>query len=150
MTEEEFLLLRGMVSLAQVDDWYSAEEDRIIRARGKKMGMTPAQEKMLHDDRRQPVDPVLIYEKLPSMRSKGIYLTVARTLFHSDGQFCEREQDVMKRLDGIHEKAVAEIMPQLNRDLSTARHMADINIMNARTQPERRGLFGRLIDWAFD
>ena len=31
MTDEEFLLLRGMVSLAQVDDWYSAEEDRIIR-----------------------------------------------------------------------------------------------------------------------
>ena len=46
MTDEEFLLLRGMVSLAQVDDWYSAEEDQIIRARNK-LGMTPAQEREL-------------------------------------------------------------------------------------------------------
>ena len=150
MTDEEFLLLRGMVSLAQVDDWYSAEEDQIIRARGNKLGMTPAQERELHHERRNPLDPVMIYERLPSMRAKGMFLTVARTLFHSDGEFCAKEQDVMARLDALHEEAVAEIMPQLQKDLTTARHMADINIMNARTSAERRGMFGRLVDWMFD
>jgi len=150
MTEEEFLLLRGMIALAQVDDWYSSEEDMIIRARGKKMGMTPQQERELHHERRQPLDPVYVYQKLPTMRAKGMYLTVARMLFHSDGEFCAKEQDVMARLDGIHESAVAELMPQLQRDLETARHMAEVNIMNARTASESRGLFGRLVEWVFD
>ena len=151
MEEQRFLLVRGMISLAQVDGKYTDDEDQIIRERTRVLGLTVEQKRILDEDRRDPVDPLLIYERMPDLTAKGLYLSAARNLFHADGEFCQAEQAVMAKLEAIHEKALLELMPGLRTELQTVREKANIEIMDARIaqSDENQNPLAAVFNWMF-
>jgi hypothetical protein len=142
MDEQRFMLIRRMIALAQVDGKYTddedrIDEDRIVRERARVLNLSAQQKQTLDEDRHDPVDPIIIYEGMPNLTAKGLFLSVARNIFHADGEFCAAQQAVMAKLEKIHEQALIKVLPGLRQALRTVRETANIEIMDARThQPE--------------
>ena len=149
MNEDRFLLLRGAVALAMVDGQYTDEEDAMIRAQAKTGGISVAQSRILDQDRSSPVDPMSLYEQLPNVRLKGMFVTIAGGIFNSDGDFAPEEQRVMDALNKVHEETLDEALPGLRRELEAQKFRGKKPVVaNARIDTnQRQGALAAIVSW---
>ena len=99
MSSDEFLVMRGLLALAHVDWQLTRDEGSWVKERLETMDMSEEQATTLRDAIHNPEPPLVIYGQLSSNKAKGWFLTLARVLFHADGEFCADEQAMMKKLE---------------------------------------------------
>ena len=149
MDEQWFMLIRGMIALAQVNGKYTEDEDRIVRERARVLNLSAQQKQISGEDRRDPVDPLL--RGMPDLIAKGLFLSAGRKIFHADGEFCAAQQAVMAKLEEMHDQALIKVLPGLRQELRTVRNKANIEIMDARPQqPEdHQNPLTAVLNWIF-
>jgi uncharacterized membrane protein YebE (DUF533 family) len=149
--DEKLMFIRGMISLAHVDGKYTIEEERLVNARVDAAALPKHQRDILAYDRNNPMAPMEVYNQIQSVKGKGILLSIARNLFHADGEFCQAEQAVMQRLESTHQQLLDTVMPKVREDLEIARNKANVGIMDARIAGKAKGgPFGSLLGWVLD
>ena len=149
---EKLLFIRGMIAMAHVDGKYSIEEEQLINARVDAAALPQHQRDVLDHDRMAPMAPLDVYKQIPSIKGKGIFLSIARNLVHIDGEFCAAERAAMDEMEGIHQIMLDQVVPKIRADLEVARSKTNMEIMDARLAGKgtKGGPFGALIRWVFD
>ena len=150
--EEKLLLIRGMIALAHVDGKYTIEEEDLVNARVDAASLPAHQRDVLIHDRDQPMAPMEVYNRIPTMQGKGTFLSLALSLFHVDGKYCDAEQWVMKALEAKHESLLDQTAPKIRTGLEAARRKTNVEIMDARLAGKkvRGGPFGAILGWVLD
>ncbi|MEC9465126.1 MAG: hypothetical protein VX834_05045 [Myxococcota bacterium] len=148
MSGDEFLVMRGLLALAHVDGQLTPDEASWVKERLASMDIGQEQATTLREDIRSPQPPLLIYGQLSSNKAKGWFLTLARILFHADGEFCASEQEMMAKLENAHEQTLETTLPMLKQDLGLVRERVEQDVEEIREHATKHlGPISSLMAW---
>jgi len=149
ISDEQFLVVRGLIALSSVDGRFSDTERAVIDTRLSNYELTEAQRGQIDEDIESPPNPLEIYGQLKSSKEKGWFVTSARVLFHADGEFCAGEQEVFEALEKLHSSEVATAVSTLQMDLKVVQ--ADVDKRLEEIEKNRTkflgGIFDGLLEW---
>ena len=128
ITNEQYLTLRGLLALAHVDGKMAEEELAFVVKRLKAHTFSPEQKAVLDHERKNPVDPLVIYQEMETMKSKGWFVSMARMIFHADNEFCTTEQGVLSHLENEHNQNLKPVLNTLKEDMEQVRTDVNFNL----------------------
>ena len=149
MSDDQFLVVRGLIALASVDGHLSDKERKVIDTRLSRFDLTKAQSAQVEEDIQSPMNPLEIYGQLNSPKEKGWFVTSARMLFHADGEFCAGENEVFEALEKLHSAQVATALADLNMDLKLVKNQVEKQLGEMEKNRTRflGGIFDGLLEW---
>ncbi len=151
MSSDEFLVMRGLLALAHVDGQLTPDEASWVKERLETMDISEEQAAALRDAIHKPEPPMALYGKLSSNKAKGWFLTLARVLFHADGEFCADEKAMMKKLEGVHDQALSTTMPIIIKDIEIVRDRVDEDVEDIRSHAKKHlGPISYLMAWVVE
>jgi uncharacterized membrane protein YebE (DUF533 family) len=151
ITNEQYLIFRGLLALAHVDGKVAKEELSFVDKRLKGHTVSPEQQAVLEHERSNPVDPLVIYQEMESLKSKGWFVSMARMIFHADNEFCTTEQDVLSHLENEHNQNLKPVLNTLKEDMEKVRTDVEFNLQNSRrAENDGKFILWKLVDLIFD
>ena len=151
MSSDEFLVMRGLLALAHIDGQLTPEEASWVKERLESMDIGQEQAATLREDIHSPQPPLVIYGKLSSNKAKGWFLTLARILFHADGEFCASEQAMMKKLETVHDQSLGNTIPMIEQDLGLVRERVEKDVEEIREHATKHlGPISYLMAWVVE
>ena len=150
ITNEQYLTLRGLLALSHVDGKMAEEELSFVDKRLKEHTFSPEQQAVLDHERRNPVDPLVIYQELETLKSKGWFVSMARMIFHADNEFCTTEKVVLSRLENEHNQNLKPVLNTLKEDMEQVRTDVKFNLQTSHRENDGKFILWELVDVIFD
>lgn len=110
--ESRFNMWRAVVGVIHADHVVKPHEVNFILQSTRDIGLSDDQRAVLAEDIREGKAIETFYEKITSSKDKLDFFHLARAVSWSDGEFDDRERDLLIKLAGIAAKAQDEHLMQ--------------------------------------
>lgn len=106
LTESKFYMWRALFAVAHADNVVSNEELRFMTEAMEDLPLCDEQERILREDIINPQDVIEMFKRITNPRHQAQFFKHAKELVWSDGEYDQKEQEMMLALGKEHLKSI--------------------------------------------
>lgn len=144
ITESRFYMWRALFAIAHADEVVSSEERSFMRKTLQTYPFSPEQAQTLENDMQVRQDVNQLFEKITDPQDRSQFFDYARTMVWCDGNYEEKEQQILLQLKREHIRSADFETLNKTRPLELEEDEVPYPAYRARPEARRGGFFATL------
>ena len=144
VTESRFYMWRALFAIAHADEVVSSEERNFMHKTLQDHPFSEAQAQILEQDMTVRQDVAELFEKITDPQDRSQFFDFARTLVWCDGDYAEKEQQILLQLNREHVRSVDFASLDKTKSLELDEESHTPHRPARATAPVKTGFFARL------